>query len=97
MTGAVVSTIFKVGYRYRCTMTAPMDAIRRGAVFSTKCEWEPRVPARLWPNEVVDYRRSRDAFYAEVAKIIGGNVAIAELGDDRLTVVEPRPSTVVAQ
>jgi hypothetical protein len=42
-------------------------------------EWEPDVPTqRLTKSELRDYRRGRDAFVAEIARHIGGNVLLVE-------------------
>jgi hypothetical protein len=67
----MLSTTFRVGKAYRCEMR--FDA-ERGLV----AEWTPDTPRRLTPQELADYRRGRNAFLAEVAKIIGGNVLLVE-------------------
>jgi hypothetical protein len=93
MSDALTMT-FKVGFRFRCTMSLPVDAVRKGALLSTECEWEPRVPTRLSSNEMRDYRRGRDAFYGEIARLTGVNIAVAETstGSMTMTVIEPAPA-----
>jgi hypothetical protein len=73
-----LSTTFRVGRRYRCSIALPLASIEQGAaVIETR--WEPDVPYRLTKAELRDYRRGRDALLAEVARHIGGPVAVAEL------------------
>ena len=71
---ADISTTFRVGQRYRCSMRySPTEA--RGLM----AEWEPSPPTRrLTKAELADYRRGRDAFAAEIAHLIGGDVLIVE-------------------
>jgi hypothetical protein len=66
-----LSTTFRVGKRYRCEMR--FDRAR-----GLLAEWTPDTPRRLTTDETTDYRRGRDAFLAEVAKLIGGNVLVLE-------------------
>jgi hypothetical protein len=73
-----LSTTFRVGCRYRCTISLPVSSLKNGtAAIETK--WEPSVPDRLTSEEISDYRRGRDILLAEVARYIGGNVAVVEL------------------
>jgi hypothetical protein len=39
-------------------------------------EWTPAPPKKLTPEEHADYRRGRDTFLAEVAKLIGGDILV---------------------
>lgn len=65
-----LSTVFRVGVR-RCSMTYSAAGLA--------AEWEPDVPTqRLTKSELRDYRRGRDAFVAEIARHIGGNVLLVE-------------------
>lgn len=73
---ALISRTFAVGWRYRCTLTVP--APRVGAVACMVAEWEPSLPKRLSAAELADYRRGRDAIFAEAAAMTGGNVFVIE-------------------
>lgn len=74
---ALVTATFRVGRRYRCTMTIPRP--EEGTALSMACEWEPSTPKRLNDREMRDYRRGRDAALSEVARLMGGNVMCIEL------------------
>jgi hypothetical protein len=67
-----LSTTFRVGRRYRCTMS--MDA-SGGAL---KCAWEPKTPKRLSRQEMADYRRGRNMMIAEFARLTNQRVLIVE-------------------
>lgn len=69
---------FKVGHRI-CTI-----ALRRPApgqeIDYLMADWSPDAPARLTDErEIAEYRAGRDAAVAELAELIGGNIAIAEI------------------
>jgi hypothetical protein len=64
----MISTSFRVGKRYRCEMRFT----NRGLV----AEWTPAPPKKLTPEELAEYRRGRDTFLAEVAKLIGGDILV---------------------
>jgi hypothetical protein len=66
----LLSTTFRVGKRYRCHMRF-IDA-------GLAAEWEPEPPTKLTPAEMADYRRGRNAFIAEIAKLIGSDVLLVE-------------------
>lgn len=65
-----VETTFRVGSKYRVTMT-----IADGQMTS---EWEPHLPRSMSKREWQDYRRGRDAWVAEISKLIGGSVLVVE-------------------
>jgi hypothetical protein len=73
-----ISTRIRVGERYVVTLAIPLTALRSGVVH-LDVVWEPSPPRRLTASELRDYRRGRNALFAEVAKHIGGNVAIVEV------------------
>lgn len=73
---ALISRTFAVGWRYRCTLTVP--APRVGAVACVVAEWEPGLPKRLSAAELADYRRGRDAIFAEAARRMGTPVVVVE-------------------
>jgi hypothetical protein len=73
----LLRTTFRVGRRYRCTLTIPH--IERGEALAMQTEWSPGIPKRLSKREIQDYRRGRDAALAEVARLIGGNVLCVEV------------------
>lgn len=61
----------KVG-RYLCRLTFTHDA-------GLASEWDPHLPSGLSKSEWKQYRAGRDALLAEVAKSLGGTVAVVEL------------------
>jgi len=73
-----LSTTFRVGCRYRCTITIPVASLTAGrAIIGT--HWQPHAPTRVTKAEIADYRRGRDALLTEAARLIGGGVAVIEL------------------
>jgi hypothetical protein len=71
---AEITTTFRVGRRYRCSLRYPSPEC--GGLIA---EWEPSFPTRrLTKAELADYRQGRDTFFAEIARMIGGNVLIIE-------------------
>lgn len=66
---------FSVG-AYTCTMTLPRP--RPGSVISFAIEWLPTAPPRLTAEELQQYRNERNAALAEVARALGGPVAVLE-------------------
>jgi len=81
---AKMSSTFRVGKRWTCTMTADLAAWPS----PVGCEWSPDLPRRLKQHELQDYRRGRDAFAAELALHLGGPALVVEPGSNatRLTV-----------
>jgi hypothetical protein len=67
----------RVGIRFKVTFSVSVAHIRTGAV---SVEWDPALPRRLWPKEISDYRRGRDVFVAEMARITGGRTLVVEPG-----------------
>jgi hypothetical protein len=74
-----LSTTFRVGCRYRCTITLPVASLKTGAAAIIDARWEPHTPARLTKAEMRDYRRGRDILLTEAARYLGGNVAVVEI------------------
>lgn len=85
----LLETTFRVGSRFFVTCSISATDIQRGAELDLGFEWRPRTPKRLWPNEWSDYRRGRDAFIAELARIAGGTALVAETGTGRMQVIKP--------
>lgn len=75
--GPLVTTTFRVGRRYRCTMTIPRP--EPGSALAMACAWEPSPPKRLNEREMRDYRRGRNAALSEAARLIGANVLCVEV------------------
>jgi hypothetical protein len=67
-----ISTRFRVGCRFTCIMSMGCDG---GAL---KCEWEPKIPARLSKRELADYRAGRNMMIAEFARLTNQRVLIVE-------------------
>lgn len=74
---AALSVTFKVGKKYRCTVTMPQP--RLGQVCQSVFEWEPDVPRRLTKKELREYRSNRDAAFAELAERTGLRTLVVEL------------------
>jgi hypothetical protein len=73
-----VTSTFRVGKRYTCTVTAPVPVPGRPLMLTV--EWEPHVPTRrLSKAEARDYRRGRDTVVAELARLAGGSVLVLEV------------------
>jgi hypothetical protein len=73
-----LSTTFRVGRRYRCSIVLPLAMLKAGSL-QLVTRWEPDIPRRLNKAELRDYRQGRDALLAEAARHIGGNVAVVEV------------------
>lgn len=53
--------------------------------FSTSgmvCEWDPGLPRQLTAKELRRYVAARDACASELARLLGGNVVVADLTPD---------------
>ena len=74
-TPALVRT-FRVGRR-KVTLTVPQ--VRSGQVLHAATEWHPDVPRRLSRREMAQYRRGRDAAFAELCAELGINGALVEM------------------
>lgn len=94
MIDGTIETSFRVGKRFIVTCRIRVDMIRSREVGEMEFIWDPATPKRLWPNEVADYRRGRDAFLAEMATLIGGNVVVGETGTGKISVFEPETKVV---
>jgi hypothetical protein len=81
-----IATIFRVGFRYRCTMSIPTSL--HPGVIALDIAWLPRMPTRLSRQELADYRRGRDALLAELAKT-AGPIVVGETGTNRVAVIGP--------
>lgn len=62
---------------FTATLTVPR--VNGDATASAVIEWTPSVPSRLTEQEVAQYRAGRNRALAEVAQLMGGNVALLEL------------------
>jgi len=67
-TDRVLSRTFKVGERYTCRLTMPVDATP--GVRMATAEWEPTRPSVLTRHELRAYRKGRDALFAEAAELM---------------------------
>lgn len=73
----MIETTFRVGRRWKVTMALP-DRLPHG-VLEIDAVWDPAAPARrLNKRELADYRRGRDAFLAEAARLMGGSALVVE-------------------
>ena len=78
-----LSSTFRVGKHFRCTMTAELPTPSR-----IDCEWRPDLPRKLKQRDVAEYQRGRDAFFAELGRAIGLRLAVIDVGTEsaRLTI-----------
>lgn len=74
---AIVTRSFTVGNRI-ATLSVPRP---RPGNRATACllEWAPTPPQRLTAQEWAEYRAGRNAALAELARELGGNVAVLEV------------------
>ncbi len=63
--------------RYVCTLRLPKA--KPGQPAHCSIEWSPMVPTRLTKTELAQYRAGRDAALLELARTIGGTVAVVEV------------------
>lgn len=63
--------------RYTCTLTLP--TAKPGQPAHCSIEWSPTVPTQLTKVELAQYRAGRDSALLELARIIGGTVAVVEV------------------
>ena len=70
-----ISATFKVGARYRCSITLPLQKCG----MTLHVEWQPDVPGRLTDAELRDYRDGRDALLKEAANLLGISVLVTEI------------------
>jgi hypothetical protein len=72
-------TTFRVGPRYRCTMTSGLP--ERGKVDVLNVEWEPDVPKRgqLSAADLEDYVRGRDAFMRLLSAASGLKMGVLDI------------------
>lgn len=61
------------------TATLTIGPLVRGHVRSACIAWEPRAPERLSSAERREYRRGRARAMPELAREIGGTVAVVEI------------------
>ena len=70
-----ISTTFRVGARYRCSITLPLQ----NHAVTLHVGWQPDVPSRLTIAELRDYRAGRDALLKEAANLLGISVLVTEI------------------
>ena len=92
MANTALSTTFKVGYRCRCTITAPLA--ERGSPsglvpVSATGTWHPKPPCCLSLRELADYRHDRGALIAEICRMIDGNILVVETCGRTIDVMRP--------
>jgi hypothetical protein len=94
--GGILRTTFRVGYRFRCTMTMDVSSLAAGpAIGSLNVQWEPSLPKRMSANEWRDYRAGRDAFFRRAASIAGRRMVVGEAAEDAST--SDRGTTIPAR
>ena len=60
----IIESTFEVGRRFRCTMRIDCGQLDPGAVIRPDPgEWHPRMPERLYEEELADWRAGRNAGY----------------------------------
>jgi hypothetical protein len=74
---AILTRRWRVGRR-TCTLVVPKP--QPGEVLHIHIEWDPDMPVgRLNASERRQYRAGRDRAVAELARLVGGVVAVVEL------------------
>ncbi len=73
---AAIMRTWRVGKR-KVTMTAPQ--VRIGQVGMATIEWAPDMPRRLSRRELKQYRKGRDAAFAELCADLGIRGALGEI------------------
>jgi len=98
--GGILKSSFRVGYRFRCTMTMDVSSLAAGpAIGVLHAQWEPSLPHQLSAAEWRDYRAGRDALFRRAASILGRRVGVGELAEDastsdrRTAISDPREMT----
>ncbi len=78
MTGEAAALVrtWRVGKR-KCTRTVPRT--RPGEVYSAAIEWHPDLPRRLSRREWRQYRKGRDAAFADLCGDLGIRGALCEI------------------
>jgi hypothetical protein len=91
MVSSTLSTSFRVGHRFRCFLTLPVAAMRGSepVALALEAKWWPKIPRRLTAKELADYRRGRDLFIAEVARVVAGTIMVMEADSGAIQVVDP--------
>jgi hypothetical protein len=86
-----LSTSFRVGHRFRCFLTVPVAAMRGSepVALALEAKWWPKVPRRLTAKELADYRRGRDLFIAEVARILAETIMVLEADSGAMQLMDP--------
>jgi hypothetical protein len=88
--GGILRSSFRVGYRYRCTMTMDVSSLTAGPADGIlNAQWEPSLPGGLSANELRDYRTGRDAFFRRAASFVGRRTGVGELVEDGSTNDQP--------
>jgi|JI8StandDraft_1071087.scaffolds.fasta_scaffold51094_2 hypothetical protein len=70
---AAFTATWRVGSR-TVTLTSPHP--KPGQALSAVVEWDPAMPLKLTPAELVQYRAGRDAALADMAQALGITVAV---------------------
>ena len=84
-----LTTSFRVGYRSRCIISLDLAELDAEEPPIATCRWSPRVPRKLSEREMADYRRGRNAFAAEVARLSRSRIVVADVNTRRLDIIEP--------
>jgi hypothetical protein len=91
--GGILRTTFRVGYRFRCTMTMDVSRLVTGpAIGILNAQWEPSPPKRLSATELRDYRAGRNGLIRLVANNLGRRIGVGELAEDASTNGQPAHS-----
>jgi hypothetical protein len=75
----IIESTFDVGRRFRCTMRVDCGQLGPDAVIRPiRGEWHPRMPERLYEEELADWRAGRDAVYQLAALTVGARLAVPD-------------------
>lgn len=70
------SRSWRVG-RYRVELSVPRP--KHGSAVHAVMEWIPRMPPKLTPDEIDEYRAGRDSALKEMAAELGVRIMVADL------------------
>jgi hypothetical protein len=93
MTGKLTLSA-RVGYRWRVTFSLDPETITAGKVLELVVDWSPKVPRRLSTQELAHYFAARNAFTAELARVVGGKTLAVDLDLGRVTRIDSANSVV---
>jgi hypothetical protein len=91
-----LTTSIRVGCRFRCIISLDLAELDAEEAPIATCRWAPRVPKKLSEREMADYRRGRNAFVAEVARLSHSRIVVGDLTTGHIALIEPSEASARA-